>query len=234
MEQQQGVGLEEAEGLQQAVAAAPAVSSMWERLRWISHLPVRIPGVEVCLRCGHNPPRTTKALRWRGEPCSGELAVKDLPGRVGVALSLLTNDWVEQLPEPTRSRARAIRGAHEAEAGARGCVGVTGLSLGSASAGCGSAIGMGWARAGESGAGVPARGGGADTQGVNVVAGGAAEAVTGIEPVRGGAAHTQRGVSPATVGGRRPDGCSGAAGTASGAPPNTLTAQVLRMQARGL
>ncbi len=222
------------EAAQHVEAPPPVCARGWERFRWIPHLPVRIPGVEVCLRCGHTPARTAQAATWRAEPCSGELAVEELPGRVGVALNLLSEDWLRQLTEPTRSRARAIRDAQFAEARARGGVRVAGASAGSASAGSGSASWVRGARWGRAGAGVPARGGGGDARGVIAVAGGAADTATGIEPVRGGAADTQRGVLPATDGGRRPEGCSGAAGTASGAPPGSLTARVLRMQAQGL
>ena len=108
------------------------------------------------------------------------------------------------------------------------------IFTGRASAGSGSASGVRGARWGSASSGAPARGGGGDARGVIAVAGGAADAVTGIEPVRGGAADTQMGVLPAAVGGRRPEGCSGAAGTASGAPPVSLTARVLRMQSQGL
>ena len=232
--EQQGSAQGPVEVEQRLELPPPAGGRGWERFRWIPHLPVRIPGVEVCLRCGLTPSRTALAARWRAEPCSGELAVEELPGRVGVALSLLSEEWLGQLSEPTRSRARSIRDAQFAEARARGGVRVAGASAGSASAGSGSASWVRGARRGRAGAGVPARGGGGDARGVIAVAGGAADTATGIEPVRGGAADTQRGVLPATVGGRRPDGCSGAAGTASGAPPGSLTARVLRMQAQGL
>ncbi len=175
--EQQGAAQRPVEVEQRLEAPPPAGGRRWEVLRWIPHLPVRIPGVEVCLRCGLTPSRTALAARWRAEPCSGELAVEELPGRVGVALSLLSEEWLGQLSEPTRSRARSIRDAQFAEARARGDV----WAAGRASAGSGSASGVRGARWGSASSGAPARGGGGDARGVIAVAGGAAGAVTGIE-----------------------------------------------------
>jgi hypothetical protein len=42
----------------------------WGQLRYVSHSPVRHPGVEACVRFGTAPPRASLAGRWRAALCA--------------------------------------------------------------------------------------------------------------------------------------------------------------------